>query len=163
MTFGQSSATTSSAAVAGVVDLYPWTPLRTTAGINLNFRVVTAGAAGTVGKFVVYSSAADGSPGTLIFESGDLDTATTGIKTASFIYSWVAGNQYWVGLRFSGTPSAYSWTASATPDLHITGVGNTARKSLRRTLAYSTAAPTSWVFTTSELATGLGWALSIGM
>ena len=47
-----------------------------------------------------------------------------------------------------------TWAATATPDINGGAIVPTARKVLRRTLAYASAAPASWAFVSSEINAG---------
>ena len=65
----------------------------------------------------------------------------------------------WLGIRHSSTATLSAWASTATPDLNGGSPVTTARKVLRRTLAYATAAPASWGYLASETNVGPGTAI----
>ncbi len=64
------------------------------------------------------------------------------------------GITYWIGIRHSSTAILSAWASTATPDLNGGTPVTTARKVLRRTLAYATAAPGTWGYLASETNAG---------
>jgi len=66
---------------------------------------------------------------------------------------------YWIGIRHSSTAILSAWASTATPDLNGGTPVTTARKVLRRTLAYATAAPGTWGYLASETNAGPGTAI----
>ncbi|MEI6801077.1 MAG: hypothetical protein WCO04_17965 [Pseudomonadota bacterium] len=116
--------------------------------------VVTAGAAASVAKCVVYDSDANGRPNALLVETADVDCSTTGTKTATVALTLRRGQTYWLGSRHNGTANVSVWPASATPDINGGSASPTPRKSLARGLAYGTAAPATWGWTAAELFAG---------
>ena len=135
---------------ANRLDLYPYCARADTTATGLAVNVTTAVAA-AVGKIVVYASDAFGRPSTLVVETADLDFATVGVKTATIAQSFYAGRTIWLGIRHSSTATISAWGITATPDLNGGAPVTTARKILRRTLTYATAAPATWGFVSSEI------------
>ena len=141
------------AALAGAVarvDLFPYMARADIAATGLSLNVTVAVAA-AVGKVVIYGADAAGRPNTLILETADLDFSTVGVKTATIAQSLLAGRTYWLGIRHASTATLSAWGVTATPDLNGGAPVTTARKVLRRTLAYATAAPATWGFVSSEI------------
>jgi hypothetical protein len=128
------------AGVANQFDLFPFSPR---ADVTLD-RLGIA----------VYSSDANGRPDQRLTETGDLDCSTTGTKLATVSLTLRRGTVYWIGVRHSSTATLSAWAATATPDINGGAIATTARKVLRRTLAYASAAPASWAFVSSEINAG---------
>ena len=146
------------AGVAGRIDLFPFIPRDDIAVDRLSVNVTTLIAA-ALGKIVLYSADTAGRPSTLILETSDLDFSTAGLKEATVAQTLRCGITYWIGIRHSSTATLSAWAATATPDLNGGVPATTARKVLRRTLAYATAAPGTWGYTASETNPGPGTAI----
>lgn len=122
--------------------------------------VVTTILAAANAKIVIYDSdATTGQPTNLLFESGNLSTATTGIKTATANATvFVKGKPYWVGIRFSGATNAVRALPLAGV-MTIGGMGTTSVTTqgtvLRRTITFANAAPSPWVFNSAEITQGI--------
>ena len=87
-------------------------------------------------------------------ETADLDFSSTGVKSATVALTLRRGTTYWIGIRHSANATLSSWPLAATPDLNGGAPVTTARKVLRRSLAYATAAPATWGFLASEINAG---------
>ena len=146
------------AGAAGRIDLFPFIPRDDITIDRLSVNVTTLIAA-ALGKIVLYAADATGKPATLILETGDLDFSTVGLKEATVVQTLRRGITYWIGIRHSSTAILSAWASSATPDLNGGAPVTTARKVLRRTLAYATAAPSTWGYLASETNAGPGTAL----
>jgi hypothetical protein len=146
------------AGVAGRMDLFPFIPRDDITIDRLSVNVTTLIAA-ALGKIVLYAADATGRPATLILETGDLDFATVGLKEAIIAQTLRCGITYWIGIRHSSTAILSAWASTATPDLNGGAPVTTARKVLRRTLAYATAAPGTWGYLASETNAGPGTAI----
>lgn len=146
------------AGVAGRIDLFPFIPRDDIAIDRLSVNVTTLIAA-ALGKIVLYTSDATGRPASLMLETGDLDFSTVGLKEATVAQTLRCGITYWIGIRHSSTAILSAWASTATPDLNGGAPVTTARKVLRRTLAYATAAPGSWGYLSSETNAGPGTAI----
>ena len=110
------------------------------------------GSAAALGKILVYSADALGRPDTLLVETATVDLSTTGNKTAAAGLTLRQGRTYWLGIRHSANPTLSAWALQATPDINGgAAMVTTARKVLRRTLAFATAAPASWGFDPNEI------------
>jgi hypothetical protein len=147
------AATGAFAGAANQFDLYPFSPRAdvTLDRLGINCTVAVASA---LAKIAVYASDANGRPDQRLTETGDLDCSTTGAKLATVSRTLRRGTVYWIGVRHSATATLSSWAALATPDINGGTIVTTARKVLRRTLTYATAAPTSWGFLSSEINAG---------
>ena len=146
------------AGVAGRMDLFPFIPRDDLTVDRLSVNVTTLIAA-ALGKIVLYAADATGRPTTLILETGDLDFSTVGLKEAIIAQTLRCGITYWIGIRHSSTAILSAWASTATPDLNGGAPVTTARKVLRRTLAYATAAPGTWGYLASETNAGPGTAI----
>ena len=82
-----------------------------------------------------------------------------GVKAATAALTLRSGITYWLGIRHSSTATLSAWASTATPDLNGGAPVTTARKVLRRTLAYATAAPGTWGYLASETTAGPGTAI----
>lgn len=85
------------------VRLTPYVPAQSITTSNLFISVTTA-TAGSLCTIVIYSDL-NGLPNTRLYESADLDCSTTGLKTATTSFSFVAGTRYWLGLKTNATTS----------------------------------------------------------
>jgi hypothetical protein len=141
------------AGVANQFDLFPFSPRADVTldrlGINCTGAVASA-----LAKIAVYSSDANGRPDQRLTETGDLDCSTIGAKLATVSLTLRRGTVYWIGMRHNSTATLSAWAATATPDINGGAIVPTARKVLRRTLAYTSAAPASWAFVSSEINAG---------
>lgn len=146
---GTSTGTTSGS--AGRIDLFPFIP-RSDLVVDRLFANCTAAISGALGRLLVYSADALGRPDALLLETADIDLSTTGSKSVPGALALLQGRTYWLGMRHSSTASISTWAANATPDLNGgTAISTSARKVLRRILAWGTAAPANWGFTTAEV------------
>lgn len=142
------------AGAANRIDLFPYVPR---ADFSINQLVVncTTAVAAAQGKLLIYSSDSDQKADALLYESGILDFSTTGQKPATPSLSLKKGETYWFGIRHSSTATLSAWATAATPDINGgTAISTSARKVLRRTLAFGTAAPGTWGHVSSEINPG---------
>jgi len=146
------------AGAAGRIDLFPFIPRDDITVDRLSVNVTTLVAA-ALGKIVLFAADATGRPAALILETGDLDFSTVGLKEATVAQTLRRGITYWAGIRHSSTATLSAWASTATPDLNGGAPVTTARKVLRRTLAYATAAPGSWGYLAPETNAGPGTAI----
>lgn len=108
-------------------------------------------AASALGKLLVYSVDGDGRPDTLLLETGTLDFGTTGFKSIGMSLSLTKGARYWLGIRHSSTATLNAHQIYTVPTLYFPTTPTTApQKLLRRTLAFATAAPSTWGFNAAE-------------
>lgn len=149
-TMGAGSTTGTLAGAASRIDLFPFTARADSAvsGLAVN---CTAAVASALGKLVVYDSDSLGRPNALLLETADLDLSTTGVKTGAVSLMLRAGKTYWLGFRSSSTATISTWAPTATPDINGGTPVTAARKILRRTLAYTTTATSTWGFLSSEI------------
>lgn len=150
-TMGCGGATTVLSGAASRMDIFPFIP-----GADLDVDALgincTTAVAGAQAKLVVYTALNNGQPGALVLETGTADLSTTGNKTLTASLSLYRGRTYWLGVRHSSTAALSAWALQATPDINGgTTMVTTARKTLRRTVTFANAAPSSWSFTSSEI------------
>lgn len=158
-TMGSGGATTILAGAAGRIDLFPFNPRAdiVTDGLGVNCTTAVASAQA---KIVVYGSDALGRPDDLLAETATLDLSTTGSKIAAASLTLLQGHTYWLGVRHSSTATLSAWNTQCTPDINGgTAMQTTARKVVRRTLAFGTAAPSLWGFVSSEVSSAAATAI----
>lgn len=142
------------AGAANRFEIYQYLPRADVTIDQLAVNCTTAVAA-ALGKIVVYASDANGQPDALILETGTLDFATTGPKTAPVTLNLLQYQTYWLGIRHSSTATLSAWATTAIPDINGgTAISTSARKTLRRTLTFATPAPDPWGFVSSEINPG---------
>lgn len=142
------------AGAANRIDLFPYAAKADFSIDQLLVNCTTAVAAAQ-GKLLVYGSDANHKADALLYESGTLDFSTTGQKTAAPSLAFKKGSVYWFGIRHSSTATLSVWATTSTPDINGgTAISTSARKTLRRTLAFGTAAPGTWGHVSSEINPG---------
>ncbi|NEY92116.1 DUF2793 domain-containing protein [Tabrizicola oligotrophica] len=162
-TMGSGGATTVLTGAANRLDLFPYvssTDLTVDAlGVNCTTAVASA-----LCKLVVYEALANGQPGSLLLETATADLSTTGNKVLTASLTLLRGRTYWLGVRHSSTAVLSAWALQATPDINGgTTMVTTARKTLRRTVTFATAAPASWGFVNSEINAAVATAIWLRM
>lgn len=142
------------AGAANRLEIFPWSPGADVSIDRLLINCTTAVAAAEV-KIVVYSADENGRPDALLYETAALSVATTGQKFEAVALDFLKGRTYWLGIRHSSSAIVSAWAGTSTPDINGgTAISTSARKTLRRTLAFATAAPNPWGFVSSEIANG---------
>lgn len=146
----QGTASATLAGAANRIDLAPYYTSVTLAIGRIGVAVSTA-VASALAKVVIYSSDADGWPDALLYESGNLDCGTTGMKEATLDFTFASGVQYWVGVRHSSTATLRTINVSSAVNLGLTSssAANYATI-LRRTVTFANAAPDPWTFTNTD-------------
>jgi len=89
----------------------------TCASLYINVSVLLAAANA---RILIYSDV-NGVPTTKLYESANLDSSTTGIKTATTSFSFVAGTVYWIAVHISSTATYTAY--NTTQLLSISGNG----------------------------------------
>ena len=121
-------------------------------GIN-----VTTGSTSSHGKIVLYDSDGDGRPRNLLYESISLDTSAIAAVTDSANLMLYEGQQYWIGVRFDGTP-----VISGDQPYTRFSLGRGASIStsnynlLGKALSFALPAPSSWIFDATEEVSSAG-------
>lgn len=148
------------AGAANRVDIYPYVPGADITIDRLLVNCTTAVASSQI-KIVIYGSDSNGRPDALLYETAALSTATTGQKFEDISpLSLLKGRTYWFGIRHSSTATLSSWAVAATPDINGgTAISTSARKILRRTLTFATAATDPWGFVSSEISSAAATAI----
>lgn len=162
-TMASGSTTTVLAGAADRIDIFPFIPGAdmTLSALGVNCTTAVAGA---LCKLVVYDAQDNGQPGSLLLETSTADLGTTGNKVLTASLTIYRGRTYWMGVRHSSTAALSAWPLQATPDINGgTTMVTTARKTLRRTVAFATAAPASWVFNASEINAAVATAIWLRM
>ena len=150
-TMASGGATSTLTGAAGRVDLFPFVSSADLSVDALGVNCTTAVAAALC-KLVVYEALPSGQPGGLLLETGTADLSTVGNKVLTASLTLYRGRTYWLGVRHSSTAALSAWALQATPDINGgTTMVTTARKTLRRTVTFTTAAPATWTFVSSEI------------
>jgi hypothetical protein len=150
-TMGSGGTTTALSGAAGRLDIFPFIPGADLGANALGVNCTTA-VAGALCKLVVYDALPNGTPGSLLLETGTADLSTIGNKVLTASLTLYRGRTYWLGVRHSSTASLSAWALQATPDLNGgTTMVTTSRKTLRRTVTFTTAAPTTWGYSAAEI------------
>ena len=123
----------------------------TTFGLN-----VTTGVAGSLAKIAIYAADASGLPTTLLGETGGMDCASTGIKTASLGSAIMipANTVFWTGVRVSSNQAL----TTSTGGIRIQGAGSMTTlvgipTCVSRFVTYASAAPLNWGWNITEMTT----------
>lgn len=106
-------------ATANRLTAIPLIPAKTFTCSNL-FINVTTGAAGTNARILIYSDL-NGIPNTKLYESANLDCATTGIKTATTSFTFTAGTTYWICTHTSSNQVLTSYAAAGLYGFYSSG------------------------------------------
>lgn len=148
---GSGTTTTTLLGAVGRIDLFPYVA-RYTFDLDQMAIYVTTAVAAALAKIVVYASDDLGRPASLMGETDPIDLSTTGFKYGLMPVSVRQGQTYWLGLRTSSSATVSAWQPYTTPDINGGTVPSTAsRKILRRIVTFTTAAPASWGFLSSEI------------
>ncbi|MDO5606482.1 MAG: hypothetical protein Q4G25_15105 [Paracoccus sp. (in: a-proteobacteria)] len=122
--------------------------------------VVTAAAAGGLGRCFIYDAGDDGWPDKLLWEAdSNLDFGATGhrqhLLPDPFVFD--RGRAYWLGLRHSSTAAVRSVVASSCVNLGLAGpTGSTYFTACRRIIPFSDPLPSKWGFSAGELVASAG-------
>jgi hypothetical protein len=120
------------------IRLTPYIPAQSITTSNLYINVTTA-TAGSLCTIVVYSDL-NGVPNNRLYESADLDCSTTGLKTATTSFSFVAGTRYWIGIKTNATISTRAGFTTAS-SLPLSANVSSTFISYQKTITYSSPAP----------------------
>ena len=104
------------------VNAVPFIPNQniTTSSLYIN----VAGATPTANARILIYSSLNESPDQKLYESTNLDCSTTGIKTATTTFNFVAGTTYWLCVHTSANFNLSFINSSGLFPLNISGVGN---------------------------------------
>lgn len=99
---------------------YPFIPNQniTTSALYIN---VTTSVVSGLARILIYSNL-NGIPDQKLYESTDLDCSTTGIKTATTTFNFVAGTTYWIAFHSNSAFAVSHLQSSALTPLNISGV-----------------------------------------
>lgn len=100
--------------VASTLSVSPFIPTKSFTNVSFSINVTTLLAGGNA-RVLIYSDT-DGEPGTKLFESSNMSTASTGVKTVSETFAFVAGTTYWIGLHVNGV---ITFTALASASMMV--------------------------------------------
>lgn len=122
-------------------------------GINLAARTAI-----TLARLGIYLTGADGKPGSLLFDAGEIDCSATGDKEITIAQSLPVGQWVWLSLVTNGTGSMLGYASPFSTPLGWSGVSNTTKRtSYTRAHTYA-ALPAS--FSSTGTVT-VGWAIRV--
>lgn len=153
---------------ANRIIISPFVSPETTIAKNFSLNVTALSAATNQYSICVYSDL-NGVPDTLLFESDNISASSTGNKDTVNGYTFLAGVQYWLGVRSeqSGTLTTLHTGScvdlpSTAPSSNLSSVNKTIIKNLTGVFAtpLSTTLPT-WSYSSSEYNTLAPYAISV--
>ena len=107
------------ASLANRLSALSFNPAQTFTSSNL-YIFVNAGIASSLAKILIYSDV-NGIPTTKLYESANLDTSTTGTKTATTSFTFTAGETYWLVVWTSANPTLTAWGVTSLISVKTTG------------------------------------------
>ena len=118
--------------------------------------IVSTAVAGSLAKIAIYAADASGLPTTLLGETGDIDCASTGNKTANFGAAVVipANTVFWTAVRVSSNQALITSPGG----LRIQGAASMATLAgiptcIGRFVTYASGAPINWGWNASDMVT----------
>jgi hypothetical protein len=102
----ESSANTTHTMTANMVHTAPYIP-NESIDMGSQFINCTTASVGGLARIMFYSSV-NGLPDTLLVSTSNLDISTTGIKTSTAKYSFVAGTTYWIAVQTNSSTAVLS-------------------------------------------------------
>jgi hypothetical protein len=110
--FGLTATTVSSGSSFALrLIVVPYIPANTITCSSLYINIASS-LGGANARILIYSDN-NGTPGTKIYESANLDCSTTGIKSAITTQTFIAGTTYWIGTHSSAVFTYSSYTAAS--------------------------------------------------
>ena len=91
--------------------IQPFIPAQNITSSSLYINVTVLGV-GANSRILIYSDL-NGYPNTKLYESTTLDCSTTGQKTVTTTFNFVAGTTYWIGTHFQNTCTVSSYSSTA--------------------------------------------------
>lgn len=85
---------------------FPFYPASSFTCSSLTLNVTTL-IAGGIARILIYSDL-NGKPSVKLYESANLDCSTTGLKTASTTFNFVAGTKYWITVQSNNASIAFT-------------------------------------------------------
>ena len=110
---------TVTASTASRLIVYPYIPAQSITCSSL-YIVITTLIAGSNTRILIYSSL-NGLPDTKLYESANLDSSTTGVKTAITTQTFNAGTTYWIGVHTSANQSMSAISLAGTLNISLSG------------------------------------------
>lgn len=149
-TFASISAIGLSTIVGGAnrLTVYPYIPAQAITSASLYINVTTAVVGSNV-QILIYSNL-NGKPDSLLYQSTNLDCATTGIKTVTTTQTFAAGTTYWIGIHTSSNQTLSALNQAAVINIGVNAI--VPFNSFYITPAFGTA-PTSFGTPVGSLAT----------
>lgn len=149
-TFASISAIGLSTIVGGAnrLTVYPYIPAQAITSASLYINVTTAVVGSNV-QILIYSNL-NGKPDSLLYQSTNLDCATTGIKTVTTTQTFADGTTYWIGVHTSSNQTLSALNQAAVINIGVNAI--VPFNSFYITPAFGTA-PTSFGTPVGSLAT----------
>lgn len=143
------TALATSTGVANRIRIYPFrlpSPL-TIDQVAVN---VTTGVGSALVRVLIYKAdQSTGAPDGLLYNSGDIDVSTNGVKTVTYSQTFNGGVIYWAGVWCSSTATLAAY--SVTNMLPIfSNVVTTAATVIQRTVTFASAVPDPWGYVSGE-------------
>lgn len=139
------------------IRLMPFDPEFDVTMDRIGMQIVGA-SAGDLFKCLIYGSDANGNPSTLIHQTANLSTTATGyiFETLSPTLSFLRGQNYWLGSWSNSSVATNRGLSTETVRTlgFETGAEQDRPTVIQRTVTFGSA-PSPWVYTASELATGV--------
>jgi hypothetical protein len=135
-----------STASVNQVIAYPFTPNKTITSSQLRINVTTGGAG--LSRILIYSDN-NGFPNTKLFESADINIATSGIKSVTTTFTFTAGTTYWLAYHFNISHSITALNPASVISLLLTNAGSNATISYLSAATFGSA-PNTFVFSSTS-------------
>lgn len=144
-----------SSTLAGAADRMDLMPFMAAEDLSID-RIgvsVSTGVAAATAKLVIYNDTG-GVPDTVAWEGvANLDCSAAAFVEETMSFTFVGGKRYWLAVRHSSTATLRSIPLTSLGHLGVTTAnGVNYNTILRRTVAYASAAPAPFAFTSADLA-----------
>ena len=111
---------TTTTVASGAVQFVPLCPVDAFTAQQIGIYIGTAAAAGSKIRLGVYADSA-GTPGTRLYDSGDIASDTTGARTAACTQAFTAGVRYWLAFYTNASVGIYVLQGTAMGQLNLVG------------------------------------------
>lgn len=107
---------------AGVIRCFPFFPMKTFSIASISINVTTSVASSNAR--ILFFSDLEGAPSSKLYESANIDTSTTGVKTVTQSYTFDGGTNYWLCLHTSASITISTYPATTGFAWQQLSVGN---------------------------------------
>jgi hypothetical protein len=145
------------AGAANRVEMAPFFVSQSVTIDRLGIAVQPTAIASSLLKCFIYDSNSQGWPDQLLYEgASDLSGAAVAYVAHTLDFSFNAGIQYWLGVRYSSNTTIRGVSASSCCNLGLSAAaGTTYNTKILRAITFANALPQSWAFQASDLETGV--------